>query len=927
MASPAQVDSIRLGRAESASRVPRTAAYAGRRRRPWVLGAVLAAALGCAAALSLQPGAASLPAPPPSSGLASLPLSAQGPISELLGRSASSYAVRGLRATNAGQRLRIAFSRSGAVVASGSARLGISLSGYGYGAALQPVSPVAPRARANTVTYAHGALGEWYANGPLGLEQGFNLASRPGTGAGPLTLSLSLAGGLAARLSRGSVLLEGHGATLRYGGLVATDAHGRRLRSSLALAAGHIVIRVDDHGATYPLRVDPFVQQAKLTQSGTFDGSFSYSTAVSGKTIVVGDPAYEESKGAAYVFEEPEAGWADATETKKLLATDGAANNFFGESVAISGNTVVVGAPYNKTTVTYPGGAAYVFEASPSKWASAKQVGQLTVSNLRENKITHAIEEVPELQALGSAVAISGSTIVAGAPGRLGSQGAAYVFVKPAEGWEHATSFAADLHAQEFTTGCPEFGKSLAMAAGTVVVGAPGSFSALFPPNSCEHHLKGRAAVFVQPVGGWAGELAPNVTLAPSVSAEDDLFGISVALSELGGTVVVGSPALKIGSNADQGAAYIFEKPGGGWTGSPAQVQLANPSGAADEEFGHAVAISPDAKSLVVAAPGSWEQGPSRKSALYAFTIPAGGWGAAVGAPQQLGSPEDIGLGYSLAVSNETIVAGAGGAAFVFGAGLGINISSPANGATYAPGQVVSAAYTCTAPAPAVVTKCAGPVAKEAAVDTSTLGIHNFIVEAEDNIGGKSSSISVYRVASPVTEVTSTTATTPTTVTLTPAQKAAAEAAATAALEKEAAEFSAWIQAVMSNPENAVIAGKLLNEGGIPVSYKLVPEPGLIATTGSTVSWSKASAARASASSARKKPVVVFKLSYRITKAGKVSFKVPLTKAGRTLLKQDLKAHRSLVIYWTVTFTPQAHRPVTKTFKVTLKPTRAKKRH
>ena len=71
---------------------------------------------------------------------------------------------------------------------------------------------------------------------------------------------------------------------------------------------------------------------------------------------------------------------------------------------------------------------------------------------------------------------------------------------------------------------------------------------------------------------------------------------------------------------------------------------------------------------------------------------------------------------------------------------------------------------------------------------------------------------------------------------------------------------------------------------------------------------------------------MVFKLSYRITKSGKVSFKVPLTSAGRKLLEQEVKAHRSLVVYWTVTFTPLASRPVTETFKVTLKPGHAKKR-
>jgi hypothetical protein len=77
-------------------------------------------------------------------------LAAQGPISELLGRDTSSYAVHGLQAVNAAQRLRLGFSLRGVTVASGSARLGIALSAYGYGDSLHQVSSVEPRAGATT---------------------------------------------------------------------------------------------------------------------------------------------------------------------------------------------------------------------------------------------------------------------------------------------------------------------------------------------------------------------------------------------------------------------------------------------------------------------------------------------------------------------------------------------------------------------------------------------------------------------------------------------------------------------------------------------------------------------------------------------------------------------------------------------------------
>jgi hypothetical protein len=884
----------------------------GRRARHSVLGVALAVVFVGAALISLHPRAANRVRPAARGDLGSLPLAARGPISELLGRGSASYVVRDLRAANPAQGLHLAFSSRGVSVASAKATLGLRLSAYGYGHSLRPVAPVAPRVAVNRVTYAHGALTEWYVNGPLGLEQGFTLASRPGAASGPLKLSLSLTGGLTARLRHGGVLLEGQGAKLRYGGLVVTDARGHTLPSSLALVAGHIVIRVDDRGAAYPLRVDPFVQQAALSPSA-IDGSFGASSAVSGQTIVVGDPSYESSRGAAYVFEEPPSGWADAHETLKLTAADGKKDNFFGVSVAVSGEQIVVGAPDDETT-HYPKGAAYIFQTS-SAWTAATQIAQLTVPDERENN--GKMEENPMEDGLGSSVAFSGTTLVVGAPGRQNDKGAAYVFSKPAEGWSHASSFNAELHAPIFREGCPLLGNSIALAGNTVVVGAPGSYYE--GSYDCGSQLNGEAYVFVEPEGGWAGELDPTVTLTPSTSALEDEFGTSVAISEDGDVIAVGAPR----ANAVQGAAYVFQKPSsGGWAGALVQQQLSHSGGVAGEEFGHAVTLTPDASSLVVAAPGG---GPA--SAAYVYAEPAGGWSATPGEPEKLGSPGADGFGYSLAASDGTILVASPFAAYVFGSGLSASISSPANGATYTPGQAVSAAYTCTAPAAVEVTRCAGPVAKGALIDTGTLGIHNFIVEAEDSAGGKASSITVYRVASPTpettAEATSTTAATPTTVVLTPAQKAEAAAAEKIHLEKEATEFFAWINAVIDSPEHALIGAKLLNEGGIPVSYKLVPEPGLIATTGSTVTWNKPTGSAAHVSSRHAKSIVVFKLSYRITKAGKVSFKIPLTSAGRKLLEQDMKAHRSLVVYWTVTFTPQANRPSTKRFKVTFKPVRA----
>ena len=255
---------------------------------------------------------------------------------------------------------------------------------------------------ANRVSYAHGSLREWYANGPLGLEQGFDVAARPSAGSGPLSFSLALSGNLDARLERGSLLLRGRGAALRYGGLLATDAHGRVLRSWLELVRARVLIRVDDRGATYPLRIDPFIQQAELTASNGAEGDrLGWSVAVSGDTIVAGAPfqtvGANAKQGAAYVFVMPASGWASATQTAELTASDGAAGDALGFSVAVSGDTIVAGAPGHKVGSDPGQGAAYVFAMPAPGWTgSLTQTAELTVSNGADG------------EELGSSVAVSG---------------------------------------------------------------------------------------------------------------------------------------------------------------------------------------------------------------------------------------------------------------------------------------------------------------------------------------------------------------------------------------------------------------------------------------------------------------------------------------------------------------------------------------
>jgi len=409
--------------------------WAARERRLALLVGVAAALLAASAALALTwdaPGGAG-GQEGAKRGLETLPEAARAPVSQSLGRGDGAYHARrtpaGLGVTNRAHRVRGRFTADGVRVRSGAARLGLTFSGVGYGEALRAPLPAMPTAGANRVAYRRGALTEWYVNGPLGLEQGFTLRSRPaGPKAGPLTLGLDLSGNLRAGLDPGrdGLTLQGAGASLRYAGLVAHDARGRELPAWLELDGRRVLVRVEDTSARYPLTIDPFVQQAKLTASdGAEFDSLGDSVAVSGDTVVVGAPddnvGANENQGSAYVFVKPAAGWAGATETAKLTASDGAANDLLGNSVAVSGDTVVAG--------TLGLAAAYVFVKPAAGWADATETAKLTASD-------------PAVPDLGFSVAVSGDTVVAGAPLDEASAGSAYVFVKPAAGWADATETA-----------------------------------------------------------------------------------------------------------------------------------------------------------------------------------------------------------------------------------------------------------------------------------------------------------------------------------------------------------------------------------------------------------------------------------------------------------------------------------------------------
>ena len=205
-------------------------------------------------------------------------------------------------------------------------------------------------------------------------------------------------------------------------------------------------------------------ETSKLTASdGDEYHQFGKSVATDGTTVVVGAPksfSEENPPGVAYVFERSSDGWADATETAQLTASDGHDFDFFGESVGVDGDTIVVGAPLNELD-DHPSGSAYVFVRPEDGWATADETGKLTASDSELNN------------QFGFSVAVSGDYIVVGNVGDgevRANGGPAYAYAEPTAGWGDAVE-TVKLTAPDASTSY-RVGYSVAVDANTVFAGS-----------------------------------------------------------------------------------------------------------------------------------------------------------------------------------------------------------------------------------------------------------------------------------------------------------------------------------------------------------------------------------------------------------------------------------------------------------------------
>ena len=293
-----------------------------------------------------------------------------------------------------------------------------------------------------------------------------------------------------------------------------------------------------------------------LASDGTASDRFGVSVAMSGDTAVIGAPGdgpQGAASGSAYVFVRGALGWVQQA---KLTASDGAAGAAFGSAAAISGDTVVVGATNAKIAGTETG-AAYVFVRSGTTWSEQAKLSAL---------------DFIALDQFASAISASGNTVAIGAfqADPFGQDsGAAYIFTRTGTTWsQQAKIVPIDGRAFDY------FGTSVAVNGDTFVGGAPGD-----DDNAI---ASGSVYVYVRSGTNWGLQQK----IRPADGADRDQFGNAVALGT--DTLVVGSPDDDEHGLAS-GSAYVYARSSGLWS---QQAKLVPDDGAPGDFFGAKMSLS-----------------------------------------------------------------------------------------------------------------------------------------------------------------------------------------------------------------------------------------------------------------------------------------------------------------------------------------------
>jgi hypothetical protein len=379
-----------------------------------------------------------------------------------------------------------------------------------------------------------------------------------------------------------------------------------------------------------------------MARTEDLNGRYGYSIAISQdeSTMVVGAPDDSSdaaginsvlNAGAVFVYIKSGGIWVLQ---QKIIASGTNARgelDGFGQSVAISGDTIVVGAPYHSydaigANYFYGSGAAFVFKRTSGVWAQQQKI------------VGVGINSRAEYDNFGWSVAISGDTVSVGSPqhdadasgnvsGSVWDTGAVFIFKRSGVSWALEQKIIAQGVGGTLTS--DQFGTSVAMDGDTIVVGTPGQDYDAAGINTA--FTAGAAYIYTRTAAVWTVQ---QKIVATGVNArkQDDFFGASVAIS--GETIVVGSPNhdYRVAGTYNQnncGAVFVYVRAAGTWS-QQQKLSAWNGNGGWDfAHFGASVAI--DGDSLVVGSPEDdldeteANLGNSTGSA-YTFTRAAGVW-------------------------------------------------------------------------------------------------------------------------------------------------------------------------------------------------------------------------------------------------------------------------------------------------------------
>ena len=510
--------------------------------------------------------------------------------------------------------------------------------------AIPATPPTLSTEHPGAIEYHHSDFDEWYLPGPAGLEQGFAIRSLPACAARGETLQIRLAQPASGPVTvspgkNGEALLSEPGApAIHYGEAFAEDATGKETSVQIRTDAG-LMLELDASDSQLPIAIDPlaWVEQQKLSANdGSAGDFFAKAIAISDDTLLVGaygDDDHARDSGSAYVFVRVAGAWALQ---QKLTASDAAVGDHFGYSVALSGDSALVGAPL-ADGAAIDSGAAYVFTRSGSVWSQqAKLVASDAVAG----------------DQLATAVAISGPVALLGAPFAhskgASEAGAAYVFSGNAGTWAQSVKLSPG------TTAGDHNGTGVAISGSNLAIGSARSngYTVSFyafdgnswitagnvASNSAALAYYGSALAMSTTytvVGNYAHPFGPSgingtvlvlantthsqqATLRANDGALNDLFGSSVAISE-SNLILVGSPQ-DDDQGTDSGSAFVFGLNGTTWV---QQQKLSASDGKANDGFGSAVALS--ASATVV---GAW-QGKNTSGTGHAYAASLAQTGAA----------------------------------------------------------------------------------------------------------------------------------------------------------------------------------------------------------------------------------------------------------------------------------------------------------